>query len=57
MEKPRFQMVGVVTDCRDACGVIHKILSLKERSKERKRWGEQSFSLYKRSFFKEICVC
>ena len=28
-EEPRFQMVGVVIDCRDACGVIHKVLSLK----------------------------
>lgn len=29
-EEPRFQMVGMVTDCRDANGVIHEVLSLKE---------------------------
>lgn len=55
-EEPRFQMVGVVTDGRDACGVIHKVLSLKERFRRGRDGGEQSFSLCKRSFLKEICV-
>lgn len=45
-EEPRFQIVGVVTDGRDACGVIHKVLSLKERFRERKRRGRtELFSL------------
>ena len=48
-------MVGVVTDGRDACGVIHKVLSMKALGRGRDG-GEQSFSLCKRSFLKEICV-
>lgn len=56
-EEPRPQLVRVVTNSRDACGTLYEGLNLKEGFREGRRGGEQSFSFYKRTFFKENCLC
>lgn len=40
----------MVTDGKDACGVIHKVLSLKERFREEEMGENRAFLFVKRSF-------